>query len=326
VISFRPFRNTDPPAIAAIWNECFTGRGACVLRATAPLERFAFSKLFFDRAGLTVAFDDATPVGFVHAGFGPNEHQTGADPSAGVICALGVRPTFRNRGIGTELLRRGEDYLRSAGVRSIVAGPRKPNNPFYLGAYGGADSPGFLHSDPLARPFLIHRGYEPAADVAVLQRRLDRPILISDPRFAALRKSYEVVIQAKVNLGSWWLEGIVGAVEPVEIRLMDRSSNTAVGRSLLWEMEGFSWRWNVPAAGILEMTVSAERRRLGLGRFFLAHLLRYLQEQYFGVCECQVDEENGAAVGLLASMGFERVDEGTVYLKQGGTESGLAPA
>jgi ribosomal protein S18 acetylase RimI-like enzyme len=88
-------------------------------------------------------------------------------------------------------------------------------------------------------------------------------------------------------------------------------------------MEGFSWRWNVPAAGILDLTVAESYRRQGLGRFFLAHIIRYLQEQYFGVCECQIGAGNDSGPGLLHSLGFEPVDRGAVYRKAGAASAAV---
>lgn len=316
MIAYRPFRNTDPPAIAAIWNESFTGRGACILRMLAPLERAVFSKLYFDRAGLIVALDGSQPIGFVHAGFGPNAVQTDVATATGVVCALAVRPGYRRQGIGTELLRRAEAYLTDLGSATALAGPHRPFNPFYFSIYGGGGSPGFLDSDPDAGRYFQSRGYAPSASFAVLQRRLDRPITIADQRFPQLRKRCEVVIQPRIDLQSWWQEGTTGCIEPVEIRLEDRVAGVSVGRSLVWEMEGFSWRWNAPAAGILELTIDPTQRRQGLGRYFLAHILRYLQEQYFGICEGHVDGSDTASISLLTSMGFESVDTGHVYRKE----------
>lgn len=301
--------------MAAIWNESVMGRGSYVLRAVAPLERCLFGKLYFDPAGLILAYEGDAPVGFAHCGFGPSDDGADVNPATGVICTLVIRPSFRRRGCGTELLNRAEQYLQSHGATTILAGPGRPNNPFTLGLYGGCDSPGFLLSDPLAGPFFEKRGYTVARKTLVMHRRLDRPLTISDPRFAALRKRYEVVIQPRLILGTWWLENVVGPLEPVEIRVEDRADRSIIGRAMIWEMEGFSWRWNVPAAGLLELLVRDDMRRLGLGRFFLAHVVRYLQEQYFNICECQVHEADSASRSLVESMGFERVDEGRVYSK-----------
>src|SRR5262249_17461364 len=151
--------NGDPPALAAIWNEVATGRGAAALANAAEFERAVYSKPYFDPAGLMIADHDGVPVAFIHAGFGPNDDGSAIDRSRGVICAIAVRMAYRQRGIGTELLRRAEQYLIESGCGEAVAGPKQPRNPFYFGLYGGSDLCGFLESDPLAERFLTRRGF-----------------------------------------------------------------------------------------------------------------------------------------------------------------------
>ncbi|MBX9585571.1 MAG: GNAT family N-acetyltransferase, partial [Gemmataceae bacterium] len=69
--TFRRFRNTDPPALADVWNESHTARGAYPLRTPALLERWVFSKTYFDHDGLIVAEDGGRVVGYALAGFAP---------------------------------------------------------------------------------------------------------------------------------------------------------------------------------------------------------------------------------------------------------------
>lgn len=316
MIQYRRFRNTDPPAIAAIWNDALTGRGACPLRSTALLERGVLSKPYFDRDGLIVAADGDVAVGFSHAGFGPNPEENALDTSNGVVCVLAVRESHRRRGIGTELLRRAEQYLRDRGARLLHAGPMRPLNPFYFGLYGGSDQPGFLCSDAAAAPFLERRGYSGLHNTLVFQRRLDQPLGVADPRFAGLRRRYELQVQPRLVVGSWWQECVLGSLEPIEFRLEDKQTGVTGARALVWEMECYGWRWNQPAAGVLEIQVRPEQRRLGLAKFLLAQLLRYLQDQYFGVVEVQAPDRNQPAVGLFRTLGFEQVDVGRVYRKE----------
>ena len=94
MITFRRFRNTDPPALADVWNESNTTRGSYPLRTPALLERWVFSKPYFEADGLIVAEDSDTNrvVGYALAGFAPNEEQTALAHDEGVICSLAVRP------------------------------------------------------------------------------------------------------------------------------------------------------------------------------------------------------------------------------------------
>jgi ribosomal protein S18 acetylase RimI-like enzyme len=311
----RPFRNDDPPKLAAIWNDAFTGRGTYPLRSLAALERCVFSKPYFDPAGLIVAECEGEPVGFVHAGFGPTDDETAVDPTRGVICLLAVRSTHRGQGIGGALLRAAEEYLAARGTHSIQAGPHWPLCPFYFGLYGGSNMPGFLDSDAATGPFLVREGYRPAGTTLVLQRRLDRPIPAADSRFAALRRQYEVRVLEQMSIGTWWQECVYGLLEPREYRMEDKRTRTPAARILYWEMEGYSWRWGLPSAGVLDIQVRADLRRQGLARFLLTDVLRKLQDDYFGIVEVQAAETDLAALALFGTLGFERVDAGHVYRK-----------
>jgi ribosomal protein S18 acetylase RimI-like enzyme len=319
VIRYRCFRNTDPPGLVEIWNDAFTGRGAYQLRSSASLERWAFAKPYFDPNGFFLAEDEGRAVGFAHAGFGPDDNLYHLSNRLGVVCAIGVMTTYRRQGIGTALLRHCEAYLTAAGSGEIVAGPMRPNNPFYFGLYGGSDSPGFLLSDAGAGPFFEHHGYHGRQTCLVLQRKLDGPVGVIDPRFAALKRRYEVQILPRPSVGTWWQECVLGQMEPVEFRLEDKQTGLPAARATIWEMEGFSWRWNYPAAGILDILVRPDLRRQGLARFLVAQLMRYLQDQYFGIAEVQTDQRNQAAVSLYLGLGFEQVDAGRTY--QRGAES-----
>jgi ribosomal protein S18 acetylase RimI-like enzyme len=311
--SLRRFRNDDPPKIAAIWNDAFTGRGAFPLRSLAPLERGVFSKPYFDPEGLIVAEDGGAAVGFAHAGFGPNADETATDPTRGVLCALAVRASHRRRGIGTELLKAAENYLTTRGTRTLHAGQLWPLCPFYFGLYGGSDLPGFLLSDPAAGQFLEHHGYQMVHTTTVLQRRLESVVSVADPRFVTLRRHYDVKLIPQPGLGSWWQECVLGLLEPVEFRLEDKLSGMPVARALVWEMEGYSWRWNHPAVGVLEVQVRSNLRRQGLAKYLLTQILRRLQEEYFNIVEVQAPEGNATALALFKSLGFQQVDLGRVY-------------
>lgn len=316
MVHYRSFCNFDPPGLVEIWNEAFKGRSAAQLRNVSPLERHVFSKPYFDAAGLIVALDDNVPVGFAHAGFGPNKTETALSYAAGVSCLIAVKPSHQRRGIGSELLGRCEEYLVGKGARTIYAGSMRPYTPFYFGLYGGADLPGFLATDEAAAPFMEYHGYRPSDTWFVFQRRLEQPPKVVDVRFNTLRKKYNMRVVPKLGVGTWWHECAFGVMEPLEFRLEEISSNRLVARAEAWEMEGFSWRWGMPAAGIMSILVREDLRRQGLAKFLMTHVLRYLQEQYFGVVEVQALEKNQAAVGLFKSVGFEKVDFGRMYRQE----------
>jgi ribosomal protein S18 acetylase RimI-like enzyme len=317
VVQYRSFRNTDPPALAEVWNEALAGRGAVRLRGSLPLENCVFAKLYFDRAGLVVAEEDGVPAGFGHAGFGADAGESAMSFAAGVTCMLAVRPAFRRRGIGSELLRRCEDYLRDRGARNLYAGAHRPLNPFYLGLYGGSELPGVLDTDAEAAAFLRKRGYAAGRATRVLQRQLGQPLKLLDPRCAAHRRRYELRVDvAPARASTWWETSVLGPVEPLLFALVDQQTGASAASALVYELEGFSWRWNQPAVGVLNLNVRTELRRQGLGKLLLFQILRYVQDQCFELAEVQVAEDNEPAARLCQALGFTQADTGRVYQKQ----------
>src|SRR5262249_42211212 len=142
------------------------------------------------------------------------------------------------------------------------------------------------------------------------------PLKVVDARFAAHRLRFDLQASTGKTIGPWWQECIFGTVEPLAFSLLEKSSGKVSARALIWEMEGFSWRWNKTAAGILDLEVRADLRRQGLAKYLLSNVLRYLQEQYFELAELQVIEPNEACVKLCRGLGFEQVDLGRCYQRQ----------
>jgi ribosomal protein S18 acetylase RimI-like enzyme len=315
VVQYRTFRNDDPPRLAQIWNAAFVGRGSVQLRHSSPLEHYVFAKPYFDPAGLSLALDGSTPVGFAHAGFGATQDGSRLSTDKGVLCLLGVVPSHRRRGIGSELLRRCEDFLRQGGASELYAGGMPPLNPFYLGVYGGSDSPGFLLSDAAAEPFLARHGYRPQEVRQVFHCRLSHSYNVVDARFANLRNRFDIRAQARGKPASWWQAAVLGPLEMLEFSVEDKTTHDILGRVCVWEMEGFSHRWNESALGLNEIEVREDMRRQGVAKYLLSQALRYLRDQYFTLAELQVSENNEAGRRLCQSLGFKQVDTGRMYRK-----------
>jgi ribosomal protein S18 acetylase RimI-like enzyme len=316
VIEYRRFRNTDPPGLAEVWNHAFTGRGAARLRTSSPLESCTFSKLFFDPEGLIVARDGGRIVGFVHAGFGANVQGTGLDQQSGVTCMLAVHSSHRGQKIGAELLRRSEEHLLARGASRLFAGSMAPLNPFYLGLYGGSELPGFLATDQAAEPFFTSHGYQVCRTTRVLQRRLSVPIKVFDARFVGYRQRFELCEDAASRLGTWWQYALFNAAEPRVFSLLDRTDNQYAAQATVWEMDGFSCRWNLPAVGIADWFVRPDLQRQGVGKYLLTQVLRRAMEELLEVVEVHIPSDNQPAWKVCQALGFEQVDLGRMYQRK----------
>jgi ribosomal protein S18 acetylase RimI-like enzyme len=314
-MKFRPFQNTDPPALIEIWNEAGLGRGAFPVRSPVLFEYCVFSKPYFDPAGLIVAIDDGRLVGFVHAGFGPNAAETNLSTETGVVCAVVVRPSHRRQKIGTQLIHHAEEYLRQRGAKKIIAGGVPPWNPFYFGLYGGANLPGFLLTDAAAEPFFLRLGFSTWQSRLVFERRLNDYQSVIDPRFVALRRRYDVQLVPQPDIPSWWCECVFGLFEPFEFRLADRLTGIPAARVVGWEMTAGLTPQGHGSIGLLNVYVRPEVRRQGLARFLLNQMIRYIQEQFFQLVEVHIPEGDDPAIKLFQSLGFQQIDMGRSYQK-----------
>jgi ribosomal protein S18 acetylase RimI-like enzyme len=278
------------------------------------LEQHLLSKVYFDPAGLILAIDDTVGVvGFVLAGFGPDESGARPSTSRGVICTIAVQPGHRRQGIGTELLHRAEAYLRGHGASTIEFGASGGAQPYGLGLYGGSEPTGTLGADSAAEALLRKHNYQVVERQAVMQRSLDTPVKVADARFVALRKHYEVRINPRPSTSAWYRECQIGPLEMIGVQLCELVGGRVVGEAWVWDMDPFVLRWRVPAAGIVGLQIDTGRRGLGLGKFLVANLLRYLQEQFFTFTEIHVPADNAAGLALVRRFGFQQIDLASVY-------------
>ena len=112
-LAIRPFDDPDTPAVIALWND--------VLPPNAPHNDPATSlrmKCAVDRDLLLVATLDDELVGTIMGGW---------DGHRGWIYSLAVRPEFRNRGIGTALVRKLEALFAERGCLKINLQVRDSN-------------------------------------------------------------------------------------------------------------------------------------------------------------------------------------------------------
>lgn len=322
MVEYRRFRNTDPPHIRRLWEECGLGRGAALHLDADAFESIVFAQPYFDPQGLMLAIVEGQPVGYIHAGFRANADLSALDYSEGVICAVMVAPGFRRQGIGRELVRQAEQYLRQRGAQRIFAGPAHPRDPFYFGLYGGSQPAGFLQSDPLADPFFRGLGYLPVERHLVFQRHLEEQ---SDPiglRLMALRKSTQLTAPETSRATPWWWQTRSGRLDSVELVLSPKGKTECLARVTAIGMDYYLGCWHQRAIGLVDLHVEEPLRRKGYAQALLVEVCRRLRSEMIQIVEGHAEERDIAAIKLLESANFRRVDSGLVYEKnEGGTSS-----
>jgi ribosomal protein S18 acetylase RimI-like enzyme len=313
VVNYRPFRNSDPPAVRRLWDECGLGRGAATGLDADILETVVFSQPYFDPAGLILAEVDGQTVGAVHAGFGPSADRTALDCRTGVICAVLVAPAHRRQGIGRELVRQAEKYLRARGAETILAGGADPFDPFYVGIYGGSQPAGFLESDPLAAPFFTGIGYAADARHVVYQRSLAEK---SDPiglRLMGLRRTTRLAPFESQDPRDWWWQTRAGRLDSVELALVPKAGGQPLASVTVVGLDFYLPRWQQRAIGLLDLQVPESQRRKGHGQALLVEVCRRVRDEMITLAEAHVPEGDAAARRVFESAGFKPVDAGVVY-------------
>lgn len=314
-VTFRTFRNSDPPHLLRLWNAGLTGRSSAYLQSCPAFEVHVFSKPYFDRKGLFIAEEGGQMIGFAHAGFGPDASGMKLDPTLGIVCLIVVHPKAQRRGIGADLLRRCESYLKEHGSKRVLAGGRRPRSPFYWGLYGGSELPGLLLSDNGADCFFQTQGYTATETLLVFQRQIDGPILLQDPRFTSLKRKYEVRVMPRPLSPRWYDECTYAPLEMLHFQLQEVATGIPLAQVRMWDMDAFAWRWHQPSVGLIDLEVKAMHRQQGLAKFLMAQVLRYIQEQFYSLIEMQCGATNTAGLSLYQRLGFRQVDEGRVYAK-----------
>jgi ribosomal protein S18 acetylase RimI-like enzyme len=318
MLHFRSFRNTDPPAVAALWRSRAGEKGFLQPVSVDLFEQYVFAKPYFDPEGLILAFDDDRPIGFTHAGFGPNQTGSRLARDSGVVCALVVRAEASAGEAAAGLLDRCETYLIDRGAKVLWGGSFAPLAPFYFGLYGGCEPPGVLESDSIAAHLYPSRGYEATRQTLLMRGRLDtfRPPV--DRQQAQLRR--RMLVQAVVDppTATWWEACVAGEFDRTRFQAVARGNPKALAGATFRAMDLTEPGLPGRTGGLLDLVVDPALRRQGLATFLLGEAFRSLAEQGLSVVEAVATADNAAALGLLEKLRFDRVGRGVVYRKSVG--------
>ena len=317
MIRYRPFRNTDPPALAELWCRQPPMRGLGQPVSTLLLDRHVLAKPYFDRNGLIVALDGKDPVGFVHAGFGPADDMSSLSTELGVTCMLLVAPEADRETVAAELLARSERYLSDRGARVLYGGGIFPLNPFYLGLYGGSELPGVLVSDESATALYRASDYREADRCIAMQHQATDGRPTMDRRLVQNRRRFRIDATFDPRSADWWEACTLGATDRTQFELRPRDGDDVLGRVTFWDMEPLAGSWGVHAVGLVQLEIDPSVRRQGLATFLVSEAMRQLSAYGVTVVEAQAMHSNKAALALYRRLGFTEVDEGIVFRKEG---------
>lgn len=320
MITYRSFLNTDIPLITEIWRTHQPLRGLVHALSASSLEQHILSKPYFERNGLILAIDNGHPLGFVHVGFGASESLDDINQEIAVISMLMVskshvtHPGARDN-VAYELLVRAEEFAASRSARRILGGGSFPNNPFYLGLYGGSRLPGILYSDKFTRSVFETHGYQSCNRVGIWQLELGsfRPIVNREQM--QIRRKYNVHAELDPPPRSWWEACTLGHAERTKFELIERATERKVGEVNFWDMQPLAKDWGVKAAGMFDLKIKHDNRRGGLATFLIGEGLRQLRDLGATIAEVQTCLDDDAAIGLFEKTGFQQIDQGVLFEK-----------
>ena len=315
MLTYRSFRNFDPPAVAALWRSRAGQAGFAQPVSPDLFEQLVFAKLYFDYDGLVLACDDGRLVGFAHAGFGPDAANNWISTETGIVCVLVTAPDCAEATVATGLLERCEEYLRSRGAKVCYGGGLPPRHPFYVGLYGGSELPGVLDSDMVLRNTLAERGYCEVERTALLSRDLDGFESQMDRQQMQIRRQMLVEVTADAPTRSRWEAFTVGEFDLTRFDLVVRGRSEPIASALFRSMEPSGTTGVGRAVGLLDISIAEPQRRRGLATFLLNEAFRQFLRQGITRVEVQANQSNAPALGIFQKLGLQRTGEGGVWRK-----------
>lgn len=279
------------------------------------LEYGVFAKMHFDRRGLIVATHDERPVGFVHAGFGPNDDGSQLDTSFGTTHVLMLHGSHRDEALADQLLVASEQYQRSRGASVFYAGGIQPLNSFYLGLYGGSEIPGVLATDELFNATCRRSNYEAVDEVCIYQSDLAsfRPPMNREIR--SLKRTTNIVEKIDPPSRSWWEACVWSGLQRDRFQLIDKYQDNVLATASFWDVQPLSTGWGMATAGLFELATHPDHRRRGAASYLLGEAARLLRRRGITTFEAQTMASNEAALRFYDKLGFIEVERGTVYRK-----------
>ena len=317
MIRYRPYRNTDSPALVQVWNQAVPDAAGVRPLRVHELDDHAFGSVCFDRRGLSVAEREGRIVGFVHSGFGPDLPVESTlpfalDRSLGTIAMLAVEPGLDHRELARGLILEAERYLRAGGASVLYAGGQFPLNPFYWGLYGGAEGAGISASHPSLPEALAGMGYEPVSTTVSLEFDLAgaEP---RDPRATLIRRQTQIEIEEDALPAHWWENLALSDFHLTRVRLLARTDGTELARAATWDMTWFGRHDGRTRIGLIGVEVSGSHRRKGYGRHLVCEVLKWAREHAVSLVQVQTASTNQPALALYQSLNFQPIEQTTIY-------------
>ena len=324
MLTVRPFRNADPPRIWALWRRTQRDRDRL-----SPLRPISLNQVQVQMLGLPMldcksvmlAFENDTPVGYIHTAFAPTQDGGALDYAAGQICFLCVDPTCsRPSEAAAVLIQAGEDYLSRQGVQTIFGGSPSPSAPFYTAFYSGGEAVGILHSDETVINAFHQANYQVYQRTAWFHLDLQNYTPAITAEMVGYCGTIEVEISEIPEAKTWWegcvlnngvwLDATAFSIQGDRPVARLRTRITYPDTENFLTMYGRNW-----LASLMELRVHPDFDNLDIEQYLLGELIRYLatQRQIIQV-EAHVAEDS-PLFALLRNQSWQEQDSGSIFIK-----------
>lgn len=319
-MEYRSYVGGDETALVACWARSLP-------KDQVSLSRFVRTTLLddnFDEAGLVEARDSRGEVsGFVHAvalGSPEDLPERPADARSGGregwIPVLVVDPACRRQGIGSELLRRAEQYLAGRGCTRVSVSPY-PAGYYYPGVPVGRY--------PGSCELFEHCGYRNAATVVAMDLSLvdyEVPEVVAKEKWRLEADGwwfgsptvdwYTRLVRLCGSFSEDWASVVRVALRhgasPEQIQVATHGNEIA-GFAIFGAFLGCADRFG-------PFGVVPERRRLGIGNVLLHETLREMASQSLHCAWFLWTGEDDAAGRLYRRAGFEVTRRFAIYERE----------
>ncbi len=328
MLTIRPFRNSDPPLLLALWTQSRNrdSRAELIPLSEKIIQMQTLGPPFFDRRSIMLAFQDRQPVGYVHATLGPSSDGSDLDHQTGQICFVAVDPSVAPEvadsvSVTKALLQAAETYLIGLGCKEIFGGSPRPCAPFYTGFFGGAEPIGFFDSDvPLIQAFR-ESGYSVVKNTV----RFHLDLHDFEPRVTMSSveqmDKLDIVINRSPKPKTWWEACSFAHFAWLEVAAQLRSSGRTVARIRVritkpdQEAKDAMRKTNCDA-GLMDVRVLPDFHRQGVAAYTMGELLRHLARYCnVGQIEAHIADDTPTMFSLLRSLNWHEIDQGKVFRK-----------
>ena len=97
-----------------------------------------------------------------------------------------------------------------------------------------------------------------------------------------------------------------------------RTTGKEIASVVFWDIEPLATAWGIPTVGMIDLYVDPLNRRSKTATYLLSEALRHIQRRGAAMVEAQTMADNLAAIGLYESLGFTKIDSGSVLRRDSG--------